>query len=49
MPGTDGLPAGNGPSGETPEVFLLQAHLHEVHAILRKQVWPARPAARLRA
>ena len=38
---TDGPPrssfGGNGPSGETPEVFLLQAHLHDVHAILRKQ------------
>lgn len=30
--------AGSGASGDTPEVFLLQAHLHEVHAILRKQV-----------
>jgi hypothetical protein len=38
---TDGPPrssfGGNGPSGETPEVFLLQAHLHDIHAILRKQ------------
>ena len=30
--------AGSGSSGETPEVFMLQAHLQEVHGILRKQV-----------
>ena len=45
----ESVTAGNGSSGETPEAFLLQAHLHEVHAILRKQVPPSRGSPCLHA